>query len=105
MGRSTTNILLGFLAGAAAGAIAGLLFAPDKGSNTRKNIADKASKISSDLRENFGQKVDNLREVVSDFVDDVKGRFSKMESEVSEVKDQARQAVKNVRTNESKVKP
>jgi len=106
MGKSTTNILLGFLAGAAAGAIAGILFAPDKGSNTRKNIADKASKISNDLKDNLGDKVDNLKEMVTDFVDNIRGRVNKMESEVAEVKDQARQTVKsNLRTNETKVKP
>ena len=37
----SSKILVGFLAGAAVGALAGILFAPDKGSNTRQKIADK----------------------------------------------------------------
>lgn len=35
--------LLGFIAGAAAGAIAGILFAPDKGEVTRQKIKEAAS--------------------------------------------------------------
>lgn len=46
MGKSGSNAVLGFLAGAAAGAIAGVLFAPEKGTKTRKKIKKNADKIS-----------------------------------------------------------
>jgi branched-subunit amino acid transport protein AzlD len=42
MKKSTSNALLGFLAGAAAGAVIGILYAPEKGSQTRKNIKKKS---------------------------------------------------------------
>ncbi len=32
----TSNVILGIVAGAAVGALLGVLFAPDKGTNTRK---------------------------------------------------------------------
>jgi len=38
---SSGKVLLGVLAGVAAGAFLGILFAPEKGSNTRKNISKK----------------------------------------------------------------
>jgi gas vesicle protein len=40
----------GILAGAAAGAIAGILMAPDSGKNTRKKITDKSKKVTADVK-------------------------------------------------------
>jgi len=42
---------LAFIAGAAVGAIAGLLFAPDKGSETRRKMADKAREWNDAVKE------------------------------------------------------
>ena len=43
------KILFSFLAGAAAGVVAGLLIAPDSGKEIRKKIAKKASDIKGTL--------------------------------------------------------
>ncbi len=45
------KIVLGVLAGLAAGAVLGILLAPDKGANTRKKIAGKGSKYMDDIKE------------------------------------------------------
>ena len=42
------KIFVALLAGAAAGAAAGLLFAPEKGKDTRKKIADSAKKMGEE---------------------------------------------------------
>ena len=39
MNKGTRNALLGFIAGAAAGTLAGILIAPEKGAETRKKIS------------------------------------------------------------------
>lgn len=46
-----SKIGLAFLAGAAAGVIAGILLAPDKGSETRKKMLDKAREFSDIVKE------------------------------------------------------
>jgi len=51
-----SKIGLAFVAGAALGAIAGLLFAPDKGSETRRKMADKARDWKDDMKEKAKKK-------------------------------------------------
>jgi gas vesicle protein len=70
------KVLLGVLAGVAVGALLGVLFAPDKGWNTRKRISKKAEDITDDLREKFDEfldsisvKVDEVKHDVADFAD------------------------------------
>ena len=46
----TEKTVIGILAGVAVGALIGVLFAPDKGTNTRKKIAEKSSSATGDLK-------------------------------------------------------
>lgn len=50
---NSSKVLLGVLGGVAAGAIAGILFAPAKGSKTRKKIANKGKGYAYDAKEKF----------------------------------------------------
>ncbi|MCX6143638.1 MAG: YtxH domain-containing protein [Ignavibacteriales bacterium] len=56
------KILIGVVAGAAAGAILGMLFAPAKGSAMRKRIAQKGTDYAEDAKEKFNEYVDALAE-------------------------------------------
>ncbi len=63
-----SKIGLAFLAGAAVGAIAGVLLAPDKGSETRKKMADKARDFGDAVKEKAKrgwQKVGDFKEKVT----------------------------------------
>lgn len=54
------KVVLGLLAGVAAGAVLGILFAPDKGSNTRKKIVNKGEGYANDVKEKFNDALDAI---------------------------------------------
>ncbi len=62
---SSGKVLASVLAGAAAGAILGILFAPDKGTETRRKIAEKGA----DLADNVKGKVNEYADVISEKYD------------------------------------
>lgn len=57
---NTGKALLGVMAGIAAGAVLGMLFAPEKGSNTRKSITKKGDDLANALNEKVDEKFNEL---------------------------------------------
>jgi gas vesicle protein len=57
-----SKVLLGFLGGLAVGAIAGILLAPDKGSETRKRISNMASDVSDAVEDGIHQALDKVKD-------------------------------------------
>jgi len=54
----TGKAVLGILAGVAVGAALGILFAPDKGSSTRKKILKKGGELKEDLEKKFNDLIE-----------------------------------------------
>lgn len=61
MASNTSNTVIALLAGAALGAGLGLLFAPDKGSETRKKIKDKFKKGKEELSDKYDELIGTLK--------------------------------------------
>lgn len=57
---STGKALLGVLAGIAAGAAIGVIFAPGKGSETRKNISKKGDDLANAIQDKIDEKFEDV---------------------------------------------
>jgi gas vesicle protein len=81
---SSSKTLLGFVAGAAVGALAGILLAPEKGADTRQKISSKTSDLADSVKTSFG-----------DFIDQVKNSYSKAEGAAEDATSTAKSKVNN----------
>jgi len=71
------KVLLGVLAGLATGAMLGILFAPEKGSDTRKKLSKKGEDY-----------VDTLKEKFNEFLESISEKYEKVKEEISDFTDQ-----------------
>lgn len=62
---STGKALLGVMAGIAAGAVLGMLFAPERGVDSRKNISRKGEDLANALNQKMEEKFDELMSVIT----------------------------------------
>ena len=61
--NNTAKILVGIAAGAAVGAVLGILFAPAKGKETRENIIKKGKEFADEVTKRFnGMKESHCKE-------------------------------------------
>ena len=79
MSAKNSTFLIGLVAAAAAGAALGLLMAPKKGTETRKDISDKINELSDQLRQ-LGRKAkshaNNIQEDLYDIRNQAKSAVS-----------------------------
>jgi gas vesicle protein len=92
---SKGKIVLGTVAGLAIGAIAGVLFAPEKGSTTRNQIKDK----SNDYAEKLKSKWYTFRDSLSKKTESIKNDAEEMVDKGKERYDDAKKVVKNAASN------
>lgn len=65
------KLLLGVLAGAATGALIGVLLAPHKGTVTRKKISRNSGYLADKVKGKFNEFVDNITEEFTKVKEDV----------------------------------
>jgi gas vesicle protein len=98
---STYKVFLGVVTGVAIGAAMGVLFAPDKGSSTRKKIARKGQ----DYVDGLGEKFNSLIDGITHQVDTVRHEAKKLvDSASSKAQDLEAEASNAVHTTKSKLR-
>ena len=68
--------ILGLLAGVAVGATLGLLFAPDKGTDTRKKIKKSADELKDGFKGKYNDLVETVTQKIDALTQEVKGKAS-----------------------------
>lgn len=74
-----SNVALLLISGFTAGALTGLLLAPDEGARTRKKLMKKTKKYKKDLENTVSEyknKAVDIKDNIEEVVHDVKKRFS-----------------------------
>lgn len=74
--KDVSKVLVALVVGAAAGAIAGLLLAPEDGAKTREKLSKKARKMEKKMKEKAKQYKSKAEEYISKATD-IKDDFAK----------------------------
>jgi gas vesicle protein len=85
--NSTGKVLLAIIGAAAAGAIIGMLVAPEKGSDLRKKLSDTAGDWSTQLSQLLAQgkaQLDNLKQTATNEAENLSGEATDTYSNVRE---------------------
>jgi len=94
---SASKVLLGVMVGLAAGAVIGVMLAPDSGVNTRQKLSQKGQDYADELKSRFNEFVDGFMEHVESAKDDARGIANeiveKAKSNYSDIKSDVKRAI------------
>lgn len=77
--KDSGKVVAALLAGLAAGAVLGVLFAPEKGTETREKINDSLADLGDALKERAEEQFDQLNDFKEKILAVVKSKISKAE--------------------------
>lgn len=79
--NDNTKVVAALLAGIAAGAALGILFAPDKGSETRDKLTESLNNLSDSIKETAAAEIDKLVGLKDKVVENIKNKVKGAEEE------------------------
>lgn len=82
--NDNTKAAVALLAGLAAGAALGILFAPEKGTETRDKLNDAIKDISDAIKDRAAEEIEHISAIKDQLFDNVKSKFNKAENHYNE---------------------
>lgn len=82
--KDNGKVVAALLAGLAAGAALGVLFAPEKGSDTRDKLSDSLKDLGDAIKERTAEQVEQFNDLKERLVSTIKSKVNKGEAEVEE---------------------
>jgi gas vesicle protein len=79
--NDNTKTVVALLAGLAAGAALGLLFAPEKGTETRDKLSESLKKLGDSIKDTAAAEIDNLVGLKDKVVQNIKTKINGVEDE------------------------
>jgi len=79
--KDNTKVVVALLAGLAAGAALGILFAPGKGDETRDKLAESLKNLGDSIKETAAAEIDNLVGLKDKIVENIKTKIAGAEEE------------------------
>ena len=80
---NTGRVILSVIAGAAAGAALGLLYAPDKGENTRKLISQKGQDLKGNIKDKIDKTVERTKNRANEFIEKGSQKYHDVASDIN----------------------
>lgn len=82
--NDNSKVLIGLLTGLAAGAALGLLFAPEKGSETRDRFNQSLKDLGDTIKDRAADEINNLAGLKDKVVSSVKNKLNDTEEEFAD---------------------
>ena len=83
--NDNSKVLIGLLTGLAAGAALGLLFAPEKGSETRDRLNQSLKDLGDSIKDRAADEINHLASLKDKVVSSVKSKINEEEAFVDDV--------------------
>jgi gas vesicle protein len=80
--QDNSKTVIALLAGLAAGAALGLLFAPERGSETRDKLSESLKNLGDSIKERAAEEIDNLTDFKDKVVNKIKSKIGESENEI-----------------------